>query len=70
MYEVVLLRQLSLTLETNLSLHKQQQGKCKSLIQAQECPLLKVPEWLIVAIKEYLFINETSSSIVMGTVRY
>ena len=27
-------------------------------------------EWLIVAIKEYLFMNETSSSIVMGTVKY
>ena len=26
-------------------------------------------EWLIVAIKEYLFVNETSSSIVMETVR-
>ena len=25
-----------------------------------------MPEWFIVAIKEYLFMNETSSSIVMG----
>ena len=27
-----------------------------------------MPEWLIVATKEYLFVKETSSSIVMGTV--
>ena len=28
-----------------------------------------MPEWLIVAIKEYLFVKETSSSTVMGTTR-
>ena len=28
-----------------------------------------MPEWLIVATKEHLFVKETSSSIVMGTVR-
>ena len=28
-----------------------------------------MPEWLVVGIKEYLFAKETSSSIVMGTVR-
>ena len=28
-----------------------------------------MPDWLIVAIKEYLFVKETSSSIVMGTGR-
>ena len=28
-----------------------------------------MPEWLIVVIKEYLFVNETSSSTVMGTNR-
>ena len=27
------------------------------------------PQWLIVAIKEYLFVNETSFSTVMGTTR-
>ena len=27
-----------------------------------------MPEWLIVAIKEYLFVKETLSSLVMGTV--
>ena len=35
MYEVVLLRELSSTLETYLSLQEYQQGECKSLIQAQ-----------------------------------
>ena len=65
MYEVVLLREFSSTLETSLSLQEYQQDECKSY-----CPLFKVPEWLIVAIKEYLFMNEISSSIVMGTVRY
>ena len=29
-----------------------------------------MPEWLIVEIKEYLLMNETSSSIVMGNVKY
>ena len=28
-----------------------------------------MPEWLVVGIKEYLFVKETSSSIVMATVR-
>ena len=35
MYEVVLLRELSSTLETNLSLQEYEQDECKSLIQAQ-----------------------------------
>ena len=41
----------------------------KSLIKTQLWPLFKVPELLIVAIKEYFFLKETLSSIDMGTVR-
>ena len=35
MYEVVLLKGLSSTLKTNLSLQEYQEDECKSLIQAQ-----------------------------------
>ena len=35
MYEVILFRKLSSTLQTNLSLQEYQEGECKSLIQAQ-----------------------------------
>ena len=68
MYDVVLLT-FSSTLKTSLLLQVYQEDECKSLIRAQSWPLFKVPEWLIVAIKEYLFVKETLSSIVMGTVR-
>ena len=54
MYDVVLLRNLSSTLKTNLSLQEYQEDQCKSLIKAQWGHQFKVPEWLIVAIKEYL----------------
>ena len=54
MYDVVLLRDLSSTLKTNLSLQEYQEDECKSLIKAQWGHQFKVPEWLIVAIKEYL----------------
>ena len=52
-----------------MSLQEYKVEECKSLIKAQYWPLFKVSEWLILAIKEYLFVKETSSSIVMGTVR-
>ena len=69
MYDVVLLRELSSTFKTNLSLQEYQEGECKSLIKAQQWPLFKVPKWLIVAIKGYLFVKEISPSTVMRTAR-
>ena len=39
----------------------------KPLCKEKKC--LNLPEWLIVAIKEYLFVKETSSSTGMGTTR-
>ena len=68
-YHAVLLRELSSALKANLSLEEYQEDEFKSLIKAQWWPFFKVPEWLIVAIKEYLFVKETSTSIVMGTTR-
>ena len=60
---VVLLTEFSSTLKTNLSLQEYQQEEHKSLKNP------KVPQWLIVAIKEYLFVIETPCSIVKETVR-
>ena len=69
MYEVVLLRELLSTLKTYLSLQEYQQDECKSQYQLSNVSF-KVPERVIVAITDYLFNNESSSSIVMVTVRY
>ena len=64
MYDVVLLREFSSTLKINLSLKSTKKMSDKSPIMA----LFKRPEWLILAIKEYLFVKETLSS-VLGTTR-
>ena len=50
MYDEALLREFSSILKTNL-LQECQEDDCKSLIKAW-WPLFKMPEWLIVAIKE------------------
>ena len=70
MYDAVLLRDLSSTLNTTLSSQdKIDKNNDHINSHTQQWPLFKVPEWLIVAIKEYLFVKETSSSTVMGTTR-
>ena len=40
-----------------------------SVSKSPRLPLIKVHEWVIVVIKEYLFVKETTSSKVMVTVR-
>ena len=40
-----------------------------SVSKSPRLPLIKVHEWVIVVIKEYLFVKETTSSTVMVTVR-
>ena len=65
-----MLRELSSALKTNLLLKVYQQDEYKSLTKAQSCPLFKVLEWLILATKEYSFMNQTFSSVVVRAVRY